>query len=130
MQRENCNLSFVPWKPQPLSFSFCLHFPSCSISRSASLCFCKQGLVWFSVQYVLVSSTGVYKSWVRGRRDEKPFFFVGLNTCGSSACNKLHFTLLAPRIFRWLLGFWNVYASSDLESIFLTLLRLIIYHAV
>jgi hypothetical protein len=38
------------------------------------------------------------------------FCTVVPNTCGSSAWNLLHVTLLAPRILRWFLVFWKIFA--------------------
>ena len=32
---------------------------------------------------------------------------VAPSTCGLSVCNWLHFSILAPRIWRWLLHFWQ-----------------------
>ena len=75
----------------------------------------------FSLQYVLVSRTGLYKAWERGRHEEKFFFWGGGNTCGSSALNMLYITLQTPRICRYLLDFWKICASSDLESVFFAL---------
>jgi hypothetical protein len=39
------------------------------------------------------------------------FSTVGPDTCGSALWNLLHVTLLAPGIFRWILGFCKIYAS-------------------
>jgi hypothetical protein len=40
----------------------------------------------------------------------KKFYKVVPNICGSSAWNLLYFTLLAPKILRWLLDFWKLCA--------------------
>jgi len=38
------------------------------------------------------------------------FCTVAPNIFGSSVWDMLHVMLLAPRILRWLLDFWNIYA--------------------
>ena len=42
-----------------------------------------------------------------GHRGNK-LFTVASNACGSSVWNLLRVTLLAPRILRWFLDFWNI----------------------
>jgi hypothetical protein len=38
------------------------------------------------------------------------FYVVAANICGSSTCNLLYVTLLAPRILRWHIDFGKIYA--------------------